>query len=58
MIRHDKKKNVAARELAYFIWRMMTRNISIHPRQAHQVRLSVKGKLHRFAAPDSHPSLM
>lgn len=63
MIRHEKKKNIAvaavARELACFIWGMMTGNISIRPMgRVHPVRLSVKGKTRRFAALDSHPSRM
>ena len=55
MIRHGKKKNVvgatASRELACFIWGMMTGNISIRSR-AGTIRLSVKGKLNRCVAPD------
>jgi len=49
MIRHGKKKNVTvaavARELACFIWYMMTGNISITSGAGASAPVAVKGKL-------------
>ena len=61
MIRHGKKKNVAvaavARELACFIWGHDDRKYQHPPHGRYiRVRLPVKGKMNRCAAPDSHPS--
>ncbi len=47
MIRHGKKKNIAvtaiARELACFVWGMMTENIGISLRQVHQYPAAGQG---------------
>jgi hypothetical protein len=63
MIRHGKKRNVAvaavARELACFVWDMMTDNISIVSGGAGRSETAVSQELmHRYASHDSHPSLM
>lgn len=66
-IRHGKKKNVAvaaiARELACFVWGMMTDNINrkaAQRKEVHHHRVPVKSAAHRWRgdALDSHPLMM